>query len=520
MDAKSNNFRASLPTSAMIGVVGAGTMGAGIAQVAALAGHGVLLFDTRNGAAESAIAGISESIDKLVKKGRVPVEQAAQVRSGLLPVVTIDDLKDCTLVIEAIVESLEAKRTLFRDLEEIVAADALLATNTSSISVTSIAALLKNPERLAGMHFFNPASLMPLVEVISGAATSTSVAECIYATAAKWGKIPVHAKSSPGFIVNRVARPFYSEALRVLQEGASDCATIDAVMRESGGFRMGPFELMDLIGNDVNYAVTRSVYEGFNRDARFEPSTLQQELVDAGNLGRKTGRGFYRYDDGAPASLPSTAEPCPVPKDIRIYDGGFFSEALMERLRKAKVSFVRCAAHADGRIADSSECVLYLTDGRTALAQATQTGIKNTVLVDLALDPISATRLAITSTHKDNSFTHAAGLLQTAGYAVSEIDDIPGMIVLRTVTMLANEAADAVDQGVCSAADCDLAMRKGVNYPLGPLDWADKFGIEKIARALDNMRDAYGLERYRVSPLLRQKALTGHQFIEENEKNG
>ena len=510
----------ALPASAQIGVVGAGTMGAGIAQVAALAGHRVLLYDTRVGAAESAIAGICSSVDKLVERRRVTVEQSAHVRRGLQPIATITELKDCALVIEAIVENLETKRALFHELEAVVSAGALLATNTSSISVTEIASSLRNPERLIGMHFFNPAPLMPLVEVISGEATSTSAAECIYATATKWGKIPVHAKSSPGFIVNRVARPFYAESLRVLQEGASDCATIDAVMRESGGFRMGPFELMDLIGNDVNYAVTCSVYEDFHRNPRFEPSVLQQELVDAGFLGRKTGRGFYRYDDGAPASLPSTIEPCTTPSDTRIYDGGFFSEALVERLEKAKATIVRCAAHADGRIADSSECVLYLSDGRTAATRAAETETKNLVLVDLALDAKNATRLAITSASTDNALKSAAGLLQAAGYAVSEINDIPGMIVLRTVAMLANEAADAVNQGVCSAVDCDLAMRKGVNYPLGPLEWADKLGVSKIVRALDNMRNAYGLERYCVSPLLRQEAHTGHPLIEEKEKNG
>ncbi len=520
MDAKSNIRSAALPSSAIIGIVGACAMGAGIAQVAALAGHRVLLFDTRVGAAETAIAGIFSSLDKLVVKGRVKAEQAAQVHNGLRPIASITQLQECALVIEAIVENLEAKRSLFCELQHIVAADALLATNTSSISVTDIASSLQNPERLAGMHFFNPAPLMPLVEVISGAATSTAVVECIYATAKKWGKIPVHAKSSPGFIVNRVARPFYAESLRVLQEGASDCATIDAVMRESGGFRMGPFELMDLIGNDVNNAVTRSVYEGFNGDPRFEPSALQQKLVDAGFLGRKTGRGFYRYDIGAPASLPSTIESCPMPSDTRIYDGSFFSEALVVRLKTAKAHFVQCPAHADGRIADSCNCVLYLSDGRTAASRAAEAGIENLVLVDLALDAKNATRLAITSASKGIALMSAAGLLQTAVYAVSVINDIPGMIVLRTVAMLANEAADAVYQGVCSAEDCDLAMRKGVNYQLGPLEWADKLGIERIVRTLDNMQNAYALERYRVSPFLRQKSLSGHLLIEENEKNG
>jgi 3-hydroxybutyryl-CoA dehydrogenase len=500
------NFRNALPVNAQVGVVGAGTMGAGIAQVAALAGHSVLIYDTREGAAEAAIKKIIASVEKVAAKGRVTEEQVAQVRGSLRAAPGITELKDCGLVIEAIVEELEAKRELFCSLEEVVNADALLATNTSSISVTAIAASLRSPERFAGMHFFNPAPVMPLVEVVSGEATSAGVAERIFATAVNWGKIPVHAKSTPGFIVNRVARPFYAEALRVLEEGAADCATIDAVMREAGGFAMGPFELMDLIGNDVNFAVTRSVYEGFNGDPRFEKSELQRQLVEQGFLGRKSGRGFYGYGEGAPAILPSTMDSYPTPTEIRIYEGGFFSDALMLRLKKANLPYTQCAAHVDGRIADASGCVVYLTDGRTAATRAGQSGVRNTILVDLALDAYRATRLAITSADQLSAAASAAGLLQAAGYAVSRINDIPGMIVFRTVAMLANVAADAVEQGVCSTADCDLAMRKGVNYPLGPLEWAEKIGTARVVAALDNLGEAYGQERYRVSPLLRRKA--------------
>jgi 3-hydroxybutyryl-CoA dehydrogenase len=259
----------------------------------------VKLLDNRPGAAAKAVAGIRAQFAKLAEKGKMSAEAAQAAGERLVAVEQLADLADAALVVEAIVESLEAKQKLYRDLEDIVGADCIFGTNTSSISVTAIGSALQRPERLAGLHFFNPAPLMALVEIVSGLATDKAVADTLFATAAAWGKTPVHARSTPGFIVNRVARPYYAEALRIAQEGAADCATIDAVMREAGGFRMGPFELMDMIGHDVNFAVTRSVWNAFFNDQRFLPSLIQQELVDAGFYGRKSGRGFYDYREGA-----------------------------------------------------------------------------------------------------------------------------------------------------------------------------------------------------------------------------
>ena len=288
-----------LPQQALIAIVGTGAMGAGIAQVAAAAGHPVKLLDNRPGAAEKAVAGIRAQFAKMAEKGKLTAAAAQAAGERLIPVSSLADLADAALVTEAIVENLEAKQTLFSDLEAIVGADCIFGTNTSSISVTAIGTALKRPERLAGLHFFNPAPLMALVEIVSGLATDKAVAETLFATATAWGKTAVHAKSTPGFIVNRVARPYYAEALRLAQEGAADYATIDACCREAGGFRMGPFELMDMIGHDVNFAVTNSVWRAFYNDQRFLPSLIQQELVDAGFYGKKTGRGFYDYRDGA-----------------------------------------------------------------------------------------------------------------------------------------------------------------------------------------------------------------------------
>lgn len=285
----------------IVGVIGAGTMGSGIAQVAAQAGHSCFLHDARAGAVANALTGLSKTFDKLVEKGKMPKEEAAAVLARIKPASELKGLASCGLVIEAIVEDLAIKKKLFSDLEAIVADDAVLATNTSSLSVTAIAAACQKPECVIGLHFFNPAPLLPLVEVVPGLATDTQLATRSSKLVAAWSKVPVVCKDTPGFIVNRVARPYYGEAIRIYEEGLADMPTIDRAMKEVGGFKMGPFELMDLIGNDVNFTVTKTVWESFFFDPRYKPSITQQRQVEAGWLGRKTGRGYYSYADGAVA---------------------------------------------------------------------------------------------------------------------------------------------------------------------------------------------------------------------------
>ncbi|HJV92368.1 MAG TPA: 3-hydroxyacyl-CoA dehydrogenase, partial [Azonexus sp.] len=427
-----------LPQQTVIAVVGTGAMGAGIAQVAAAAGHVVKLLDNRPGAADKAIDGIRTQFARLAEKGKLTAEAASAAGARLIPVEQLADLADAGLVVEAIVENLEAKQKLYADLEAIVGPDCIFGTNTSSISVTAIGAALKRPERLAGLHFFNPAPVMALVEIVSGLATDPAVADTLFATAAAWGKTPVHAKSTPGFIVNRVARPYYAEALRLAQEGAADYATIDAVMREAGGFRMGPFELMDMIGHDVNFAVTNSVWRAFYNDPRFLPSLIQQELVDAGFYGKKSGRGFYDYRAGAVRPTPRIEAPqAPVGK-ITVFGESAAAEALAERLETCSLSFSRAPA-TDGQIAEIGRAAIYLTDGRSAAQRAFETGIANTVLIDLAHDYSTAGWLAVAVAAQCDPEAAAAaiGLLQAAGFVVCRLADVPGLAVMRTVAMLA-----------------------------------------------------------------------------------
>ncbi|SFU16920.1 3-hydroxyacyl-CoA dehydrogenase PaaH [Mesorhizobium sp. YR577] len=494
----------ALSKTDVVTVIGAGAMGAGIAQVAAQAGHLVRLFDAKEGAAEKGRAGVLAGLDKLVEKGRLGAQEREAIAGRLVVAPSLDALKDARLVVEAIIENLDVKRSVFASLEEIVAADAILATNTSSLSVTAIAAGLKRPERVAGLHFFNPAPIMKLVEIVSGLASSRAVLDILFETARAWKKEPVHATSTPGFIVNRVARPFYAEGLRLLEEGAADVATIDAIMRDAGGFRMGPFELMDLIGHDVNSAVTRSVFDAYFGDPRFRPSLTQQELVAAGWLGRKTGRGFYDYRPEAKKPAPATAEQGPDADLVSVEGDLGPAEPIVEALQKSGVQVTRQEGGGYIRIYGAR---LALSDGRTATARVRAGEPSDLVLFDLALDYHAASRIAIALPDQglEGAAAAAAGLFQSLGKAVSVVDDAPGLVVLRTLAMLANEAAEAVLQGVASPTDIDRAMTLGVNYPRGPLDWADAVGPARILATLEALQAAYGDDRYRASQVLRRR---------------
>ncbi|MEQ8601870.1 MAG: 3-hydroxyacyl-CoA dehydrogenase [Marivibrio sp.] len=497
----------SLPTNKTVAVVGAGAMGQGIAQVAAEAGHPVLLFDAADGQAAAAAERLGRVFARLVEKGKRTQADADAVLKRVTPVATLEDLAPAALIVEAVVERLDVKQEVFGKLEEICGADAILATNTSSLSITAIARPLKRPARVVGMHFFNPAPLLPLVEVVSGLSTDPEVADLVFDTAAAWGKSPVFATSTPGFIVNRVARPFYGEGLRIVEEGAADPATVDACIRDAGGFRMGPFELMDLIGNDVNYSVSAAVFEAFSYDPRYRPSVLQKEMADGGLLGRKSGRGWYDYAQEAERPEPPEAETADIaPPDAAILLGepGPWS-ALFERLAEAGLQIERQEDDCLFPLLDFGPVILCPTDGAHAESIAEAEG-KPAIVMDLALDWTKAGRIALarSSNCPAEDFARVAALFQAAGMKVSPVEDVPGLIVARTAAMLMNEACDALYKGVSDPEGIDTAMKKGVNYPIGPLAWADRLGHARVLEILDNLCDSYREERYRPCALWRR----------------
>ncbi len=297
-----------LSTKSKVGIIGAGAMGSGIAEVAATAGNEVVIYDTAVGSSDKFHQGLDKNLSRLVEKEKISRDKADSIKKNIHFVSHLDSFKECNLVIEAIVENLQVKQEIFEKIESIVTDDCILASNTSSLSITAIAASCLQPQRFVGIHFFNPATIMPLVEIIPGVDTDPQILVNARKIIDSWGKVTVVAKDTPGFIVNRIARPFYGEAIRIYEEGFADFATIDWAVKTYGGFKMGPFELMDFIGNDINYTVTETVYKEFWNDPRYKPSFTQKRMVEAKRLGRKSGKGYYDYSEGAIAPEPNKDE--------------------------------------------------------------------------------------------------------------------------------------------------------------------------------------------------------------------
>ncbi|MDZ5459730.1 3-hydroxyacyl-CoA dehydrogenase [Azohydromonas lata] len=502
----------TLDATTRVAVIGAGSMGAGIAQLAAQAGHEVRLFDMQPGAAVRALERIAADLDGAVQRGRMTAAERDGARERLVAVERLEALEGCGLAIEAIVEKLEPKQQLFRQLENVLGAQAVLATNTSSISVTAVAQGLQHPQRLIGLHFFNPATRMKLVEIIRGVETDPALVPALHALSQAWGKTPVDAPNAPGFIVNRVARPYYAEGLRLLAERVAPAAAVDKLLREAGGFAMGPFELMDLIGVEVNLSVTESVFQATAFDPRFAPSLIQQELVRSGRFGRKSGQGFHRYGADVPAPQVDVVAPASAAPAVACAADMGALAPLVQRLQAAGV-----ALQADAGLPAETFTVggvrVALTDGRTATERAATDVAGPLLLLDLARD-FAATPLlgAAASVGAQGHLPALAAVLQAAGIALLALDDVAGLVLMRTVCCLANEAADVITWSGATARDIDVAMKLGTAYPVGPLAWADALGAARVATVLRHLQDHYGDTRYRRSPLLTRLQHAGGSF--------
>ena len=489
-------------TPAKVLVVGAGIMGAGIAQVAAQAGHSVYLMDAREGAARQACTKLREGLEALLAKGKFTQTQVDDILARIQPVDSLVEATGVGLVIEAIVENLDAKRALFAELEALLSADCVLASNTSSLSITAIAKGLRVPGRLVGMHFFNPVPVMKLVEVVSGLQTEPGVAQAIFDLSIAWGKVPVHARSTPGFIVNRIARPFYAEALALMHEQTARPELIDACMRAIG-FRMGPCELMDLIGHDTNFAVTQAVYAANFFDKRYTPSLAQSALVDGGMLGRKSGRGIYDYAAGSkPPLVDVPTLPLPAIAHLQLHTIAQDVQSLagwQTRMQAVGIA-VDLVANSEWIGLQVGNLHIRQTDGKPASALGAQV-----VVYDWHVPQGGAPVLAFAASSgaTTDNIALAQALLGALGFAPQRIADQPGLVAARTLAMLINEAADAVQQGVCDPAGADAAMKLGVNYPAGPFEWLARWGAPAVVQVLEALDTHYRGERYRVSPWLR-----------------
>lgn len=491
-----------------IAIVGTGAMGRGIAQIAAQAGSQVFLFDANPGAADAAQAALQDQWAKLVSKGRIDETQASALAARLHPVKAVADLAGCDLVVEAIVERLDVKKALFAELEAVVRPDAVLATNTSSLSVTAIGSGLQRPERLAGFHFFNPVPLMKVVEVIAGLKTGAAVCAALAAYAREMGHTPVQAQDTPGFIVNHAGRGFGTEALRIVGEGVADFATIDRILRDQVGFKLGPFELMDLTALDVSHPVMESIYRQYYDEPRFRPSVITAQRLAGGVVGKKVGEGFYRYVDGV-AQVPAEAPP-PVVAEIPPV---WVSPRAARRAELYQLLKDLGATIETGQSTSPQAITLVAPLGFdiTTVAVVERLDPARTIGIDMLIDDAATKRrvLATNPATRVDIRNAAHALFARDGKAVSVIRDSGGFVTQRVVATIVNIASDICQQGICTPKDLETAVTLGLGYPLGPLAMGDRWGPTNILEVLFNMQTVYGDTRYRPSPWLRRRGAIG-----------
>lgn len=475
-----------------LGVVGAGPMGAGIAQIGLTSGLDVVLYDVSTHALDKAATDILARITRLEEKGTLAPGFAKAAKDRLTLASDLAPFASSEVVVEAIIERLDIKQKLFADLEAVVAPDAMLATNTSSLSVAAIAARCARKDRVCGLHFFNPVPVMKLVEVIVAPATSPEIAAWAVEVSKQIGKVPVTVKDAPGFLVNLQGRALALEGLAIVQEGVTDPATIDRILRDAAGFRMGPFELMDLTGIDVNYAASTYIYEGYQHDPRLKTTTLHQLMSNAGLFGRKTGQGFFDYGEGAAVAASPAAPETPVTVKPRLIGEGW--DAI---------------SGADG-FAAGDEVTLIAPIGEDTATACVRLGLdpKTTVAVDLTA--VARKHLTLMSAIGGAEAAAKTGdWLRGLGFTVEVIADSPGFVLQRILAMIANLGCELAQIGVATPQDIDLAMQLAQNYPMGPIAFADWLGPQKAFDIMTQLQAITGSDRYRPSLWLRRRAQLG-----------
>lgn len=489
----------------VVAVLGAGTMGRGIAQVCAQAGMTTLLYDARDGAVVEAIVAVGKGLDGQVAKGRMTEDVKRETLARLKPMASLADAAPAGLVIEAIVEDLKVKREVFQSLEKIIAPDAVIATNTSSLSVTEIAADCARPERVGGLHFFNPPPVMKLVEVIAGLRSDPSLADALVAFSKRIGKTPIVATDTPGFVVNHAGRAYGPEALRIVGQGIATAQEVDVLMKEAAGFRMGPFELLDLVGGDVTHAVMESIYGRYYDEPMYQPSALMAVRVAGGLLGRKSKQGFYDYSGLAQTSAPSIdvlQQKKPDSVWITNEDGGSDLAALL--------GAAGIKATLGGTPGTNDICLVTpLGEDCTAAAMRLKLDPARTVAVDML------GRFKGRATAMKNPLTTPAALggavaaLAASGAPVTAINDSTGFVVQRLLAMIVNIGTRIAELRVAVPADIDTAVELGLNYPKGPLALGDSLGPAQVLAVLDNMQVLTHDPKYRASAWLRRRAMLG-----------
>lgn len=497
-----------------LGIVGTGVMGAGIAQIAAQAGLEVALFDKRDGAARAAHDGLQATFDKLVSKDKVSRESAEAALSHLSVVESMTDFADCDVVIEAIVEELGIKQSLFADLEAIVSRDCILATNTSSLSVTAIAAGLTCPGRVAGFHFFNPVPLMKVIEVIGGVDTVEAVVDTLMKLASRLGHTGVRAQDSPGFIVNHAGRAYSTEGLRILEERVAPPEDIDRILREEAGFRMGPLELFDLTGLDVSHPAMESIFTQFYQDPRYRPSYLSRQMLRGNRLGRKTGIGFYRYEAGKKAEA-TTPQPVPTVSDLPPFWVGCEDIELRAEVMSLLASLGGRVEQTDSP-SENALCLL-LPFGDDAVSASVYFDVdpERTLCLDMLLRNKRHRTLMVTPVTRQEMRDAAHALLASDGAGVTVIRDSVGFVSQRVLASIVNLACDIAQHEIANPTDIDNAVRLGLNYPNGPLAWGDELGPKRLLAILERINALTGDPRYRPSPWLRRRAALGVSLLHE-----